>query len=532
MARSWITPARIIVAFTLLAALALTCALIAIIDGSAWLPGGANSGSSDAAISGNGTSSGSTSDLQLAADPLPTPTPDAPRVLPTLRSTAEQYVVQPGDSLNQIAQAYTVDIGSIVEANGISQPDLLEVGQTLTIPAPQPLGTGPAFKVIPDAELIYGPASADFNPAVFIHEQDGYLSRYREDIDAPLASTDSANSSESTAPKEGTTGVKILERVAREFSVNPRLLLAVLEYQSGWVTQAEPDEGTLDYPLGVHQEWRKGLYRQLAWAADNLNRGFYLWRVNGVGAWILADGGLVLVNPTINAGTAGVQHFFSELSGYQDWNQDVTEAGFYRTYQELFGDPFQYALEPLLPLDLSQPAMQLPFEEGRAWSFTGGPHGGWGSGSAWAALDFAPPEGEFGCVQSDAWVVAVADGLIVRAEGGAVVQDLDNDGLEQTGWTVLYMHIETRGRVREGTLLRAGDRIGHPSCEGGVSTGTHVHLARRYNGEWIPADQDIPFVLDGWASQGLGREYDGILIKDGQSIEAWEGRIPANEIRR
>jgi murein DD-endopeptidase MepM/ murein hydrolase activator NlpD len=135
-------------------------------------------------------------------------------------------------------------------------------------------------------------------------------------------------------------------------------------------------------------------------------------------------------------------------------------------------------------------------------------------------------------VQSNAWVVAVADGLIVRTGDGAVVQDLDGDGLEQTGWTVLYMHIESRQRVHAGTYLKAGERVGHPSCEGGFSSGTHLHLARRYNGEWIPADQDIPFVLNGWVSVGLGREYDGYLQKDGRSVEAWEGRRPENEIKR
>ncbi len=47
-----------------------------------------------------------------------------------------------------------------------------------------------------------------------------------------------------------------------------------------------------------------------------------------------------------------------------------------------------------------------------------------------------------GCVQSDLWVVAVADGLIIRADQGRVIQDLDGDGNEGTGWIVLYMHIE------------------------------------------------------------------------------------------
>ncbi len=101
------------------------------------------------------------------------------------------------------------------------------------------------------------------------------------------------------------------------------------------------------------------------------------------------------------------------------------------------------------------------------------------------------PEGKgLGCVQSDLWVVAVADGLIIRADQGRVIQDLDGDGNEGTGWIVLYMHIEGRDRVQAGTYVKAGERIGHPSCEGGYSTGTHFHLARRYNGEWIPADQE------------------------------------------
>jgi len=119
--------------------------------------------------------------------------------------------------------------------------------------------------------------------------------------------------------------------------------------------------------------------------------------------------------------------------------------------------------------------------------------------------------------------------LIVRSEDGIVIQDINDpsgfpsDGLEQTGWVILYLHIETRHRVAAGTYLRAGERIGHPSCEGGISTGTHVHLARRYNGEWIPADQELPFVLDGWVSIGVGVEYDGFLEKNGRRIVAEAG---------
>jgi murein DD-endopeptidase MepM/ murein hydrolase activator NlpD len=135
-------------------------------------------------------------------------------------------------------------------------------------------------------------------------------------------------------------------------------------------------------------------------------------------------------------------------------------------------------------------------------------------------------------VQSNEWVVAVADGLILRSADGEVIQDLDGDGLEGTGWVIQYLHLETRDRVPLGVELHAGDRIGHPSCEGGVSSGTHLHLSRKYNGEWISADGNLPFILDGWVSAGSNSPYDGTLSRDGINLEACSCRFPINQISR
>ena len=441
-----------------------------------------------------------------------TPTPDSPHPIPGLRKDPEQYTVQPGDTLMQIANRYGVTVEQIVEANQLANPDLLEVGQLLEIPAPPPGDPGPALKLIPDSELVYGPNTADFDIALFIINKSGYLASYLEEVNG-----------------EFMTGAQIVERIAQNYSVNPRLLLAVLEYQSQWVTNAAPKEDTKKFPLGIFDSFREGLYRQLAYAADNLNRGYYLWRVNGLGGYVLLDSSLIPAEPTINAGTAGVQYLFSRLYGADAWREVLSDQGFLQTYNRLFEYPFNLAYEPLIPPALTQPTLHLPFEKGEVWFFTGGPHGGWDSGSAWAALDFAPPGDALGCVQSDEWVTAVADGYIVRTGNGVVIQDLDSgqslaDGLEQTGWVIFYMHIETRDRVRPMTQVKAGDRIGHPSCEGGISSGTHVHLARKYNGEWIPADQPgLLFVLDGWVSSGTGVEYDGYLIRDGITVEAYVG---------
>jgi murein DD-endopeptidase MepM/ murein hydrolase activator NlpD len=447
--------------------------------------------------------------------PVLTPTPDPPRDLPPIRQETEEYTVQSNDTLGQIAQRYGVALDRLVEANDLLNPDLLEVGDTLTIPAPEPLPPGPSFKILPDSELVYSPATVGFDTADFLSELGGYITRYEEELDGRIFD-----------------GPAIIDRVAMEYSVNPRLLLAVLEYRSGWVTSAQPAEDSREYPLLYTDPRRKGLYRQMIWAANNLNRGYYLWRVSGISSWLLQDGAVVPVNPIINAGTAGVQHFFSLLLNTSEWRRAVTEEGFFATYSHLFGYPFDYAIEPLVPPDLQQPQMQLPFEAGQVWSFTGGPHGGWGDGSAWSALDFGPPGQPQGCIMNEAFSAAVADGKIIRSDLGAVVQDLDGDGIEQTGWTILYLHVDSQDRVQAGTEVRAGDRIGHPSCEGGVSYATHLHIARRYNGEWISADSTVPFVMDGWVSKGEGVEYNGFLVKDDSTIVAWNERRPENQISR
>lgn len=451
---------------------------------------------------------------QLASQAA-TPTPDAPHAMPTPRTNVEQYVVKAGDTLGKIGQRYSVTLEQLVQANQLPNQDHVEVGQLITIPLPSEQARGPSFKVIPDSELVYGPTSITFNVTQFVQSQGGYLVNFQEEVDGRMLS-----------------GAQIIQRVAQDYSVNPRLLLTLVEYQGGWVTQANPDELALKYPLGLSNVKRKGLYLQLTWTADNLNRGYYLWRVNGVAAWLLLDGNVVPIAPTINAGTAAVQHFFAQLDDRTTWLKAVERTGLFATYQAFFGSPFDSSVEPLSPSSLKQPVLQLPFEKGKDWSFTGGPHGGWGDGSAWAGLDFAPPGDALGCVKSDEWVVAVADGVIVRADQGAVIQDLDSDGLEQTGWNVLYMHIEPQGRVLAGTRLKAGERIGHPSCEGGVSNGTHVHIARKYNGEWIAADQNLPFNMEGWISSGDGNMYDGFLTRGSTIIEAYEGRESFNSIKR
>ncbi|HMX19871.1 MAG TPA: LysM peptidoglycan-binding domain-containing protein [Anaerolineales bacterium] len=445
--------------------------------------------------------------------PIVTPTPDAERVLPTPRQDEAQYVVQFGDTLGGIAFMYGISVEDLMLSNNLTDANMLDVGMTLNVPAPNPSEGGTSFKVIPDSEMVYGPGSAYFNIQEFIESQNGYLEIYEQDVSGFILS-----------------GYEIVWIVARNYSINPRLLLALLEYQSGWVTNPEPFNTA--YPMGLADEGHYGLYRQLTWAANTLNQGYYLWKANAISTWVLNDGTVVPVDPTINAGTAAVQYFFAQLDDRPVWEQDVSGTGLLLSYYVFFGNPFDFAIEPLVPAYVSQPTMQLPFSEGETWYFTGGPHGGWDYGSAWAALDFAPPGDNGGCGVSPLWVRAVADGLILRASNGALIQDLDNDGYEQTGWVILYMHVAEEDRVEPGEYVYAGEPIGHASCEGGISNATHLHLARKYNGEWIAADGPLPFNLDGWISSGGGREYDGYLSRNGITIEALDSANELNQVYR
>jgi len=124
--------------------------------------------------------------------------------------------------------------------------------------------------------------------------------------------------------------------------------------------------------------------------------------------------------------------------------------------------------------------------------------------------------------------------VIARTDEGTVILDLDGDGDESTGWTILYLHMAAQDRIAEGVAVSTGDRIGRPSCEGGFSNGTHMHIARRYNGEWIPAycencppgQPRPPFVLDGWTVVGLvGQEYQGYMMKGNDRRIAEQGRL-------
>lgn len=433
------------------------------------------------------------------------------------------YYAQSGDTLKVIARRFGINPEQITSPDSLPQDELLPPGQQLLIPLPDEIVPDSglyyhAERLLPDSEVIYSPSAIEFDIAAYLEESGGYLSDYQEYLRS-TSWTDAAD---------------IIQRVAIENSINPRLLIALLEYETGCVL-GQPDEtNSSEYLMNMYDYRRKGLYLQLGWAASQLSAGYYGWRDGSLREIPAADGIILRPAPDLNAGSVALLNFFAEYVSAKDdstrsWEEALdVERGLLALYTRMFGNPWKraQATEPVLPVGLTQPKLTLPFEPGRLWSYISGPHTVWEAEGAQAALDFAPATAYSGCVQSDAWVVAVADGFVVRSDFGAVVQDLvyrdtrKSDKREETGWAILYLHIDDRDRVPLGTYLRAGDRIGHPSCEGGRSNGTHVHIARKYNGEWIAADGPLPFVMSGWVAHAGSGLYEGTLTKDDQTVIA------------
>lgn len=456
----------------------------------------------------------------------------AATVNPQSLENVAEHVVAWGDTLSRIASIHGHSIESLVAINGLQNPDVLQIGQVIKLP-PKPDANGPSFQILPDTRLVRSSGAQAFDVEGYVQRQPGILRNMSSFAIARRADGSTFNISLSAS--------EALQRVSLDFSVDPRVLLAFLEYRAGLLSDPHVDGEQLLYPLvspktlgGID---RPGLYAQLVWLADQLNNGYYGNKYRGDDIIDFVDGSRMFYHQDLKPGTVAIQHVFARMNAGAGWARDVGEGGFHHVYRSLFGDPFaDYERDDAS--ELRQPVLSLPFRAGEVWRFTGGFHGGWGNGSAWASIDFAPPKEEGPapyCYTSSFPVTAVARGMIARLSEGAVMLDLDLDGNEGSGWTILYLHVTHAESLERGEIVEAGEVLGYPSCEGGYSTATHLHIARRHNGEWIPADcvncpaslRIPPFTMSDWQVVGVRNQlYQGYMVNrvDNRSVIAEQGR--------
>ena len=466
---------------------------------------------------------------------LPTPLP----IHPTANAAPAtiRYMVNQGDTLAVIASAFGISTDALIGANaGLDLTTTLGTGQLINIPnRPSAASVTPDFKIIPDSELVDSPTARVFNTQHYGDSQPGFLRIYSETVESRLMN-----------------GPQIVDFLATANSINPRILLALLDYRGGWLSNPVPSADQIDYPLGYRNPDYKGLFKQLSWAASTLNQGYYGWKYRGMRLLRFPDNSRLAFAPDLNAGTVALQYFLSRVDNRAVWTPEVQSglSGVYAAYRTLFGDPFQYSADPIVPHGLTMPTLQLPFVSGQTWYFTGGPHGGWDAASGWSAIDFAPPsppdevlKAQGQCFVSDNYAVSMSAGVVVRSGDGLVEVSLDSTGDPHVGWALIYLHLADQDRIAAGALVQPGTPLGHPSCQGFdlAANATHLHIARLYNGEWVPVDcwgcaPDVtvpPFVIGGWTASGLPAQiYQGMLVRpDRAPITADQGRdVTDNQI--
>ncbi len=456
----------------------------------------------------------------LTAGPAGSPTgvPTRPNYAP---GEPVDYVAQSGDTILALAAHFNTTADQIRAANPII-PDgstTMPPGLPMKIPIYFRSLWGTSFHILPDSAFVNGPAQIGFSPSAYVATRSGWLTTDSEYV--PAAS-------------HNLTGAEIVGLVSTNWSISPRLLLAILEYKAGALSQPEKPTKRyiLDFEQPIYARASNLNYLQMVWAANTLNNGYYGWRTGTLTEFTEPDGTIIRPDPWQNAASVAIQYFFSRTASGADYDAAVGPSGFAKTYASLFGKPSEDG-EPLIPGSLQQPSLTLPFQRQQVWTYTGGPHTGWGTGKPFAAVDFAPPCNGPGCGSLDprTYVVAMADGLVVRSGPDGVMLDLDGDGDERTGWDILYLHLAAKGRVALGQRLKAGDFMGYPSSEGGEATGTHVHIARKFNGEWISASGSLAFNLDGWVAHEGAAPYLGTLTRNGVVVVACSCGDVFSEVR-
>ena len=159
--------------------------------------------------------------------------------------TRFRYLAQPGDTLASLAGRFGVAPEQIISAQPIPSTAFIPPGQELWLP--NLLGVTPyPSAVLPDSAVVNSPSAANFDLPGYIRQSGGYLSTYQERVGDQTLS-----------------GMEIVQLVAIESSIHPRLLLAFLEYQTGWVTGQPQSATAIRYPVGFHVTGWTGLYKEL-----------------------------------------------------------------------------------------------------------------------------------------------------------------------------------------------------------------------------------------------------------------------------
>ncbi len=365
-----------------------------------------------------------------------------------------RHVVQPGDTLATIAQQYGSTIEAIVAANGLANPDPIQVGQVLAAP-------------VAGAALLHV-ETRPRDTVASVAQRFGVQPAVMQAINGLAPSQRLAPGQDLLVPAPpGRPSPALPPGPLRNITVTP----AVVRQGETVAVRIEVDSSqpvSLSLSLGPQTA---------------------LLRQTGDGATV----GLMAVHALTEPGYAWLDLTWQPAGEAESqtirWPIQVVEAG-YPTFDIVLppdkGDLLapelvQAELERMTTLWSAQPTPPVwrrlflrpvvdefvtsaPYGQRR--SYNGGPVSGFHAGQ-----DFAAPEGA-PVIAPAAGTVVLAEELVVR--GNAVL--IDHGGGVFTG----YWHLVDIA-VSAGQQVQPGDLLGHVGTTG-LSTGNHLHWELRVNG--------------------------------------------------
>ncbi|MGA9533692.1 MAG: LamG-like jellyroll fold domain-containing protein [Anaerolineales bacterium] len=348
----------------------------------------------------------------------------------------------------------------------------------------------PISAIVSDGQFVWGPNVGEFSVAEFLKSIDSPLLPYSDDI--ALWSSYS--------------------------SVNPKVLLTLLEMQHRLVTQSQSQMSSEQIQTAISS------------SAVDLAQAFYqhLYSVGPRGSdrtalpQVLktADDQLVFTDPEVPSASFAVAALLA-----QDMNQSALASAFSTqgtdSFSSVFGSMFpstdplsttnQINAESAPPADL----LQLPFPQGATW-VSSGPHS-WNGDSTppFSSIDFFLRGGS--CSAPPFYYsTASASGTAQRPSNYSCWLEINHGG----GWKTSYYHLRN---TFDGGAIDRNATVGSIACQtcaGGYATGPHVHWSLKYNGAYVSLEG---IKLSGWTVHvGADAYSSGSMTRGGVTLSPYD----------
>ena len=396
-------------------------------------------------------------------------------------------------------------LGAILSLGfGMSDPSTLHTQQVVTeIPSDTPGTTPISAHVLSDGQFVYGPNVGDFNLKDYLDNNAPHLSKYGDDLYGR----------------------------SEYFSINPKIYLTLLELHSRFLTT--PNNDGIENPFGIEGN---NFIAQIDTISKVMVDAYYLHLYSysslpdserNLPSIQTNAGDNVQVAPETNAGTYAVIAALAKIEKVSDIPSKLDTGqpdGFYQTYRKLFpDDPLSeenhiYNSGELSLLSAPVNFLQLPYPRGESWYFNGVHNWNGGSyGDAFtdaSSIDFFYDWGvKWDDDTSNMWVVAAAPGTPKK------ISNCYFKIIHSEGWETVYYHLENIQNFSGSILQNArigviANTFGEAICNGGYSSGPHVHLALKKDGAFVALDGNL---LSGWVIHSGRWQYD--LDKDYMWLE-------------